>query len=92
VGTLVLFQYRGFVLASAVFTGSKPFPQPDRKGYGGALHFDTGSIRVFDPVGGEIMKQIWPKFRRFSQAKQFLDPERLGAFEANLKNVENPSA
>jgi len=90
-GSIVLFQYRGVVVASAVFEGRERFPKAKKKGYQGALHFDTESIRVFDPVGADIMKQIWPKFRRFSQAKQSLDPQRLAAFESKLKNVEGPS-
>jgi len=91
-GAIVLFQFQGFVVASAIFTGSERFSKPDKHGYAGALYFDTDSIRIFDPVGPEGIREIWPTFRRFSHVKLSLDPKRYHAFKAALKNVTNPKA
>src|SRR5271165_4291224 len=51
-GTVVLFQYHGQVIASAVYTHSIPFDSP-QWGYNGGLHFDANSIRVFKPMNAE---------------------------------------
>jgi len=91
-GTVVLFQYRGHVVASAVFTGSERFSEPNEDGYGGALHFDTSTVQTFDPVDAGTLGRFWPGFPGFNQAKQSLDPQRYAAFAAELKNVENQSA
>src|SRR4051812_1205200 len=51
-GTVVLFQYRARVIASAVFLrDEKAERRGDAKkgGYGGALYVDVASIRTFEP-------------------------------------------
>src|SRR5260221_6283997 len=73
-GTIVLFQYRARVIASAVFLRDEKL---ERRGagsaggaktkvkYGGVLCFDVASIRTFEPVDVAGMRQAWPGFRRF---------------------------
>jgi hypothetical protein len=91
-GSVVLFQYRNCLVASAIFREAARFERPDKNGYAGVLYFDTNTIRVFDPVGLEIVSQIWPEFRRFSHVKQSLDPECYSAFESGLNHVKRPLA
>jgi len=91
-GTVVLFQYRKEIVASAIFAGSKRLEKPDENGYSGSLYFDTASIRVFDPIDSSAIVNIWPKFPGFSHVKHSLDPKRYAEFEALLKNVEAPEA
>jgi hypothetical protein len=86
----VLFQYAGKIIASAVLTGVERFDTTARRGYGGALHFDVNSIRVFDPVGAEVVVRIWPQVKRLGRAKWFLDPQRYPAFERELRGVDTP--
>src|SRR5687768_9033184 len=60
-GTVVLFQYRARIIASAVFLRDEKFDKP-RGGYAGALWFEPKSVRTFDPVDGDAMRKAWPAF------------------------------
>jgi hypothetical protein len=91
-GSAVLFQFCNAVVASADVTEGERFPEPDEDGYHGALHFDPKSIRVFEPVGPDVLSRIWPEFKAFSNVKQRLDPKRYPAFEAALHHVRTPKA
>jgi hypothetical protein len=55
------------------------------------LHFDPTSFRIFDPVGAQAMRQVWPTFRAFGHAKQRLNPARYPAFIKRLKNIAVPA-
>jgi len=86
-GTVVLFQYAGTIIASAVLSKIERFDKPE-EGCGGALHFDVNSIKVFEPVSGKALRKIWPEVSRLGQAKWSLDPSRFAAFERTLAGVE----
>ena len=89
-GTVVLFQYENSIVASATLEKVERFKAP--KGpYTGALYFDPKSIRVFDPVGPEVLREVWPKFSGFNQSKQFLDGSHLPLFEGRLTNIRTPN-
>ena len=97
--TAVLFQFRGFIIASAVLSDARRFEKPRsevyhgvRFEYEGALYFDPSSIRVFDPVGPDAVRTIWPKVRRFGRVKWSLDPKGYAAFQSGLKHVEAAKA
>ena len=90
-GTVVLFQYAGKIIASAILTDVERFQTPEKGGYDGALHFDVNSIKVFDPVGVEVVVKIWPRVKRLGRAKWSLDPKRFAAFERELTSVETPT-
>jgi hypothetical protein len=90
-GTVVLFQFKGKIIASATFMRSRKFDQPDKDGYSGTLHFDVKSIRVFDPVGPESLRRCWPKFEKLNQTKQWLDPASYPLFVNGLSGVQAPS-
>jgi len=89
-GTVVLFQFMGKIIASAVFERHERFDQPEG-GYRGALWFDSHSIRTFEPVGAAEMIAIWPDFPGFGQAKHELDGAAYADFERRLTNVRSPS-
>jgi hypothetical protein len=88
-GTVVLFQYRAHVIASAVFLRDEKF---ERRigGYSGALYFDVASFRTFDPLDAEAMRKIWPAFRGFGHVKQHLNPTRYSIFRRRLTHVASP--
>jgi hypothetical protein len=88
-GTVVLFQYGGRIIASAVFNENERFEQPE-DGYKGAMWFDPRSIRIFQPVGPDDVRSTWPEFRHFGHVKQYLDPARYPAFEKQLVDVVAP--
>jgi hypothetical protein len=90
-GTVVLFQYRARVIASALFIRDERFDHR-RRGYAGMLHFDVASIRTFDPVDANAMRAVWPAFRAFGHVKQFLNPGRYAMFKRRLKRVQAPPA
>jgi hypothetical protein len=89
-GSVVLFQYRKFLVASAIFRDAERFMEPDEDGYEGALYFDTKSIRVFDPIGPDVVSEFWHEFKGFSHVKWSLNPEGYAAFQRALKQVEPP--
>lgn len=88
-GSVVLFQFGGRLIASAVYDHIEPYPEPVG-GCGGAMHFEPRSVRVFDPVGPEVVRAVWPTFVRFGQAKHALDPAGWPAFVEQLANVRGP--
>ncbi len=90
-GTVVLFQYRARVIASAVFLRDEKFDKPVG-GYAGAMYFDPRSIRTFDPLDADAMRKVWPSFRAFGHVKQFLNPTLYSAFTKRLKHVASPPA
>jgi len=89
-GKVVLFQFDRRIIASAEFVGSERFDEPE-DGHAGALYFDPGSIRVFDPVGADVLAEVWPdQFPGFGQARSRLDGDRYPLFVARLTNVRAP--
>ena len=88
-GTVVLFQYEGRIIASAIFERNERFERLE-DGYKGAPWFDPDSIRTFQPIGPAEIRAIWPAFRNFGQAKQSLNPRNYHAFEKTLIGVETP--
>jgi hypothetical protein len=87
-GTVVLFQFCGAIVASAVLRDVERFETPREKVYEGALYFDPRSIRVFDPVRENVIARIWPKVKRLGRVKWTLDPKRYADFERELKHIE----
>jgi hypothetical protein len=85
-GTLVLFQYKARIIASATFLRDEKYERPIG-GYGGALCFDVNSIRTFDPLDVAAMRKVWPRFTRFGHVKQFLNPTMYREFKELLKKV-----
>lgn len=88
-GTVVLFQFRARVIATALFVRDERFDRPV-KDISGVLHVDPASIHTFDPVDAATMKLVWPAFRNFGHVKQRLNPGRFPAFKRRLKNVRSP--
>ena len=89
-GTIVLFQYRARVIATAVFLRDEKFERP-RNGSSGALYFDPASIRTFEPLGAEALRKAWPSFRAFGRVRRTLNPMRYPMFKRRLKNVASPA-
>ena len=89
-GSVVLFQFRARIIASATFVRDEQFDRPTR-GLRGALHFEPGSIRTFQPVQAEAMRRIWPGFRSFGHVKQRLNPACYGAFTRRRKALRAPA-
>ena len=99
-GTVVLFQYDNYIVASARYLKSKDFSQPVNNEYYGAYYFEPNSITVFNPVSRNEVKQIWGNgfvdsegeiragFERFSHTKTFLDPSQYPVFLKLLKNKQ----
>jgi len=90
-GTIVLFQYRARIIASAVFIFDEKFARP-RAGHSGVIHLDPASIRTFDSLDVEDMRKVWPSFRAFGHVKQFLNPTLYPKLKRRLKNVAKPAA
>jgi hypothetical protein len=88
-GTVVLFQFKARVIASAVFLRDEKFEQPI-DGCGGAMFFDVKSFRTFVPLDVEAMRKVWPSFRAFGHVKQYLNPTLYSQFKRRLKQVASP--
>jgi hypothetical protein len=89
-GTVVLFQYAGRIIASAVLAEVERFKKTELDDVRGALYFDVKTIKVFDPVDAAFIRKFWPEVTRLGQAKWSLDPESFGEFERRLTGVEVP--
>ena len=89
-GAVVLFQCKGSIVATALFDGATQFEKADDDGYKG--YFNFKSIRVFDPVGSDVISAIWPEFTGFGHVKQKLDPKGYAAFEQKLTGIRTPKA
>lgn len=88
-GTVALFQFASQIIASAVFVKSEQYRSPNGP-YRGALWFDPTSIRVFEPVGADVVREIWPDFAGFSNVRKSLGPGGYSAFERRLTGIEVP--
>jgi hypothetical protein len=86
-GTVVLFQFNARIIASALFDRREDFSKPDKQ-YCGALYFNVNSIRTFDPVEKELMQEIWPQFKGFSNAMRELNVDFFELFEKKLTGVK----
>ncbi len=89
-GAVVLFQYGGSLIASAVFIRSIEFPRRRYGRYKGVFHFEANSIRVFNPVHADEVRRIWPDFKGFGRNKSFLKPQHYPKFIRSLKGIEKP--
>jgi hypothetical protein len=85
-GTVVLFQFKARIIASAVFLRDEKFARPVG-GCAGAMYFDAASIQTFDPVDIDMMRKAWPSLRAFGHVKQYLNPARYPMFRRRLRNV-----
>jgi len=88
-GTVVLFQFKARIIASAVFLRDERYEKPT-KGGGGEMHIDVRTIRTFDPLDADAMRKVWPSFRAFGHVKQYLNPTRYPMLKRQLKNVASP--
>lgn len=89
-GTVVLFQCQACIIASAILTGTQRFENKTEDGYDGCLNFDVMSIITFKPLGADIIRDIWPRFKGFNQVRQKLDPENYPRFKKRLERVIQP--
>lgn len=89
-GSTVLFQYDGSIIAAAQLVGQGKLPKKDENGYTHELRFDTGTIRVFDPIDLATVQKIWPRVKGLNRARWKLDARRLSTFERHLLNVRRP--
>ena len=99
-GTVILFQYRARIIASARFICDEKFPRPRAKANGdkpakprcgGVLHLDVASIETFEPLDVEAMRQAWPGFRGFGHVKQALNATCYPILRRRLRNRARPS-
>jgi hypothetical protein len=88
-GTVVLFQFKARIVASAVFVGDEKFERPVG-GCMGTLQFDVESIRTFDPVDIQALRKVLPGVGALGHVKQFLNPALYSKFKRRLKNVQRP--
>jgi hypothetical protein len=89
-GTIVLFQYKARIIASATFLRDEKFARPV-DGCSGAIYVEVASIRTFDPLDLAAMRRAWPSFRAFGHVKQYLNPARYPTFKRRLKNATSPT-
>ena len=87
----MLFQYKARIIASATFLRDEKFERRIDD-CSGVIYVDVRSIRTFDPIDVEGMRQAWPSFRRFGHVKQYLNPARYSTFTRRLRNVAVPTS
>jgi hypothetical protein len=85
-GTLVLFQFKARIIASAIFLRDEKFERPPR-GHTGVLHFQPDSIATFAPLDAAAMRRIWPSFRAFGHVKQNLNPAMYPQLKRRMRRA-----
>ena len=85
-GTVVLFQFKARIVASAIFLRDEKFDCPIGD-CNGAMFFDVKSFRTFKPLDVEAMRKIWPRFGSFGHVKQRLNPTLYRRFNRALQQV-----
>lgn len=83
-GTLVLFQYQGRLIASAILEGTVSYDEMNPYGYTGYYQFSSHTIAVFDPLSFSEVHGVWNELKSFNQSFQKLDPEKYSAFKELL--------
>lgn len=94
-GTIVLFQYAGFVVALAELLETVRFDRPIANGefpLRGFYQFDPLSIRTFTPVGVAHLQKFWPRLPGLGQVKHKLDPAAYKKFVKSLRKVRKPKS
>ena len=73
-GSLILFQYKSNIIASATLKGTEDFTDNPVEGkYSKAYVFEKDSIAVFEPIAKEEIILIDNTFKSFNQSKQVID-------------------
>ncbi|WP_339068520.1 hypothetical protein [Fusobacterium animalis] len=87
VGSLILFQYRKHLIASAIYDKTFKIDENSddyKNGYKEYYLFKPDTIRIFSPISEEEFQQI--KEVKFQQAKHKIDYNKLKAVEKIIKN------
>ena len=91
-GSLILFQYRSKIIASAIFLNSEHYKKPyieSKTKYNGFLEFDSDTITVFQPISNNEFNQICEYEFKFNHTKYKIPYNKLqdilALIEANKK-------
>lgn len=84
--TLVLFQYRGQIIATAIIESKTYYRDINDCGYRGFYRFVPESIAIFSPITIKELKNVWPHFKGFNQSLQKLAFEQHKLFQNLLVN------
>lgn len=93
-GTLVLFQYKAHIIASAILDEKVVFNNKLGGVYRGAYRFIPSSIAVFNPIESMELKNIWKDFAGLNRVQHSLDVNKYIKFdellvEKQIKFVED---
>jgi len=86
--SLVLFQFRGFIVASAVLLNIKKFSNIVEEKYHGCYLFDVNTIKVFEPISVDELSDIDSNVKRFTQTKQIISYSKLGEIEKLIEDKQ----
>ena len=70
-GTLVLFQYKAHIIASAILDEKVMYKEPKDGGYRGYYRYIPSSIAIFNPFNYLDMEQVWNGFIGFKNSTKF---------------------
>ncbi|HSP22771.1 MAG TPA: HNH endonuclease [Planococcus sp. (in: firmicutes)] len=83
-GTLVLFQFQGRLIASALLKKTVSYDEVNEFGYSGYYKFSKRSIFTFDPLDIKDVQKIWSGMKGFHQSHQKLDAAQYPALKQLL--------
>lgn len=92
-GTLILFQFKNEIIACANLLEIEKYEEPLYGKYKGSYVFEPDSIRVFESITADELKEVDQNFKQFSQVKQKLNPavyEDLMIFIQLKSNLKIP--
>ena len=80
---LLLFQMNNSIIASAILDMVVNFPKPTSEGNYGAYVLKINTIKTFNPISKDELKEMINKFDSFNQTKQ-----KFNSKEIDLKKLD----
>ncbi|WP_019229972.1 HNH endonuclease [Sedimentibacter sp. B4] len=87
-GSLILFQFDNVIIASARLLSILRFNIPVEKQYLGAYKFDINTIKVFEPITIQEIRNIDKNITVFSQSKQKINLLYMSEIDALIQSKQ----
>ena len=88
-GDLFLFQLEGKVIASAELDKKIKKPVKDVNGYTGEYYFKSETVKIFNPISADELRQYCKDFKGFNRSPQYLEVISVSALEKRINSRIN---
>ena len=87
-GDLILFQFEGRIIASAMLKSIVKYDYIDSEGHRGEYLFLNDTIRIFRPIDAKEFKKFSSDFNGFNQSMQFVNVENFKLLIDRINELE----